>query len=149
MSQYEKVNKNQDRRDKYRRSRGGSDDSCSTLSSSGESNVEESGSKCVYKVQIDSSNSLSPISDDNVRRLSSDTLESPYISSLNLPMIIEEDAEYDMGNTLKLQPNCFKKEESEDSPFLVVKEKNMSNFEDSCELSQMMKSLWSQIKMKN
>ena len=76
--------------------------------------------------------------------LGSNTTESPYFSSMILPIILEEDAEEEGWRANKVQAND---KIEDDSPFWMVVGKDAnSNFEDSLEHSQLLGSLWSNIK---
>eukprot|EP00344_Euplotes_crassus_P001958 CAMPEP_0197005518 /NCGR_PEP_ID=MMETSP1380-20130617/29734_1 /TAXON_ID=5936 /ORGANISM="Euplotes crassus, Strain CT5" /LENGTH=132 /DNA_ID=CAMNT_0042424687 /DNA_START=16 /DNA_END=414 /DNA_ORIENTATION=+ len=70
--------------------------------------------------------------------------ESPFFSSMKLPMIIEEEAESEYN---KVVPDLSLKddEDEDESPFFVVPS-NESSFEDSCEYSSLMKKLWNKSK---
>ena len=139
---------NKDKRDGYRRSRFRSNDSCSTSDSSMDVNSEEfqvvSSWTEINQFELDwvqfSDKLESPISY---------TSDSPYLSSLNLPTILEEEAEYEAGNTIKFPVNFFSKQKSEDSPFWIIPNDKTINFEDSCEHSELMNLLWRKIQYQN
>ena len=136
---------NQPKRDGYRRSRLRSDDSCSTAESSMDINNEESGAastcKNIDQIEFDWFTITNKLESQN-----SDFSDSPYLSKLNLPTIVEEEAEYDAWNTIKFLPNMFSKQNSEESPFWIIPKGKTSSFEDSCEHSELMNLLWKKIK---
>ena len=99
--------------------------------------------KTIEEVTFD----LTPISDQLTDFAISDLNENPYLSYLNLPTIIEEDAEDEVGNAIQQQ--LERKHETDDSPFWIIPKEWMKSFEDSCEWSELMKALWKNIRIKH
>mmetsp|Transcript_17838 Transcript_17838/g.17562 ORF Transcript_17838/g.17562 Transcript_17838/m.17562 type:complete len:131 (-) Transcript_17838:146-538(-) len=69
--------------------------------------------------------------------------ESPLYSSLNLPMIVEEEAESEYGKPIA--DLNLESDDEDDSPFFVVPTSKLS-FEDRCEYSGLMKQIWNHSK---
>mmetsp|Transcript_26980 Transcript_26980/g.31143 ORF Transcript_26980/g.31143 Transcript_26980/m.31143 type:complete len:149 (-) Transcript_26980:61-507(-) len=132
------VKNNQSVNDCARRLRIGSEDSSSTLESSFDVSTRDSSSKSISRLE-NISDSASPKA-KFVDVASYETADSPYLSALNLPVIMEEDSEYDAYNTLTVRDTIFDLAEEDDSPFIL--KSHTAKFEDSCENSDLMSSLW-------
>lgn len=81
--------------------------------------------------------------------LSVSMLSYHYMSALNLPIILEEDAESENGKNLnfnrQLSLGCEDEEEDDNSPFCVVIKNRKSHFENGQDNSKLMKNLWSKV----
>ena len=69
--------------------------------------------KTIEEVNFD----LTPITDRSTDFILSDLSDNPYLSNLDLPVILEEDAEYDCCGTARQPRELICKNKSDDSPF--------------------------------
>lgn len=134
------------KRDAYKRSRIQSADSLTTSDSLIETANRES-SKASKPKKVSSLKVDIMVANSKFEELATnDISESPYMSALNLPMIIEEDMESEKGNTFKFKPGMFLAKEDDESPFCKEVDDMEANFEDNCEHSELMNNLWAKIK---